>query len=128
MCVFERIVKEIANGLVLYTPVQHHRFIVKCVDLKREKVVFLAGKTNIEVSKKCWNGIPDFLRKKGGWVNIGAKHEITANVEKGTLEKYLRECTISKSKESQAIYVASLLEQLRIVQVKHTRTSMVKLV
>jgi hypothetical protein len=125
MSVYERIIKEIHCGMVFYTPVQSKPFKVKSVNA--DGVVFLARKTNIEVSIQCWNGIPDFLKNKG-WVLIGAKHIVTANLDEGTLEKYLRKCTKSKSKHSQGSYVAPLLEHLKIVKVKHTKPSAVKLI
>jgi hypothetical protein len=124
MSVYERIITEIHNGMVLHTPVQNKPFEVKSIDV--EGVVFFVRKTNIEVSKQCWNGIPDFLRNRD-WVLIGAKHEVTANLYEGTLEKYLRKCTKSKSKRSQGSYVAPLLEHLKIVKVRHTKPSAIML-
>lgn len=124
MSVFERITREIHNGLVLYTPVQRKLFTVKSVE--PDRLVFLVGKTDIKVSRACWNGIPNFL-KGNDWVKIGAKHEVTVKVEIGTLERYLRECSISKSKQSQGSYVASLLEHIKIVEVDHGRPSRVRL-
>ena len=110
--------------MVLYTPVQHNSFKVKSVDDK--EVVFFVRKTNIEVSKQCWNGIPNFLKNKG-WVLIGANHIASTKLDEGTLEKYLRYYTTSKSKHSQASYVAPLLEYLKIVDVDHNRPSKIKL-
>lgn len=86
----------------------------------------MGTRTEIKVSKTCWNGIPDFLKGKE-WVKIGAKHEVSASVDDFTLEKYLRKCTSSKSKQSQGIYVASLLEYLKVVEVDHSRPSKVRL-
>jgi hypothetical protein len=127
MSVFERIVKEIPEELVLHTPVQRKPFKVKSVEPERERLVFFVGKTNIEVSKTCWNGIPDFLRGKG-WVEIRAKHEGLEKLDEGTLERYLREHSIhDKSRESQGCYVASLLEHLNIVEVDHRRPSKLRL-
>jgi hypothetical protein len=126
MSVFERIVKEIPNESVLYTPVRHSRFIVKCVDPIKEKVVFFVGaKTKIEVPKACWNGIPDFLRGRD-WVKIGAKHESTVNVLIGSLERYLDKCP-NKTSASAGSYVASVLEHLGIVEVDEDRPSRVRL-
>lgn len=123
--VFDRILKEIPEGLVLYTPVQRKQFKVKSKE--PERLVFFTGKTNIEVSKACWNGIPDFLRGKG-WVEIKAKHEDLDKLEEGTLERFLREHSIhDKSKESQGCYVAPLLEHLNIVEIYHGRPSKVRL-
>jgi hypothetical protein len=122
---FERIRKEIPDGLVLKTLVVGNRFKVKSVE--SERLVFFVGtKTDIAVSKACWNGIPNFLKGKG-WVKIGAKHEVTVNVYNFTLEKYLRECTSSKSRPSQGIYVASLLEYLKVAEVDHNRPSKLRL-
>lgn len=84
MTLFERIQKEIPDGLVLKTPVVGKRFKVKSIE--SERLVFFVGtKTKIKVSKACWNGIPDFLKGKD-WVKIGAKHGVTTKVEEGTLK------------------------------------------
>ena len=123
MSIFESITKEIHEGKILHAPVMNNPFEVKSVDDK--EVVFFVRKTNIEVSKECWNGLPDFLMNKG-WVLIGANHIASAKLDEGTLEKYLRYCTKAKSKHSQASYVASLLEYLKIVEVDHNRPSKVR--
>jgi hypothetical protein len=128
MSVFERIVKEIPNGSVLFTPVQHRRFTIKCVGPIGEKVVFFVGaKTKIEVPKACWDGIPDFLRKKGDWVKIGSRHESTFNGLVGSLERYLDGCP-NKTSASAGSYVASVLEHLKIVVVDSGRPSEVRLI
>ena len=125
LSLFERITNEVCSGLKLKTPVQRCPFVVDSVE--PDKVVFFARKTHIEVSKGCWDGLLDFL-KDGRWVLIGGKHEVTANIDIGTLEKYLRNCTISKTKHSQARYVASLLEYLGIIEVDHYPPSKVRLI
>jgi hypothetical protein len=115
-------VKEIPNGSVLFTPVQHRRFVVRCVGPIGEKVVFFVGaKTKIEVPKACWDGIPDFLRKKGDWVKIGSRHD------SGSLERYLDGCP-NKTIASAGSYVASVLEHLKIVVVDSRRPSKVRLI
>ena len=122
---FDRIQKEIPKGLLLYTPVLRSKFEVKSIE--PERLVFLAGKTNIEVSRTCWNGITDFLEGKD-WVRIGALHDTLEKIPEGTLERYLREnSSKDKSKESQASYVASLLEHLGIAEVHHGRPSQIRL-
>jgi hypothetical protein len=124
MTVFERIRKEIHAGMVLYTPVQNKSFKVESVD--SEKLVFFVGaKTKIEVPKACWNGIPDFLRGRDG-VRIGAKHECTRKVLRGSLERYLDECP-NKTSASAGSYVASVLGHLKIVEVDPHRPSKVRL-
>lgn len=124
MTVFDRIMKEIRSGTVLYTPVQNRQFTIKSVDA--EKLVFFVGaKTKIEVPKACWNGIPDFLKGRD-WVRIGAKHECTRKVLIGSLERYLDECP-NKTSASAGSYVASVLKHLKIVEVDHQRPSKVRL-
>lgn len=124
--VFDKILSKVPEGLVLYTPVLNRPFIVERKD--SAQLVFLTGKTNIEVSRKCWNKIPAFLRGKG-WVKIGAKHAVLKKLPEGTLERFLRENSFSdKSKGSQGCYVAPLLEYLGIVAVRHSRPSAVKLI
>lgn len=126
LSLFDRILKEVPVGLVLYTPVQRKPFSVKCKE--PDRIVFLVKKTKIEVSKDCWNGIPDFLRGKG-WVKIGAKHEVLEKLSTGTLERYLRENSVNdKSRASQGSYVAPLLEHLKIVEVRHEKYSAVRLI
>jgi hypothetical protein len=125
MSVFERILKEIHEGQILYTPVRNKAFTVK--SLKTEKIVFTVGKkkTKIIVPKDCWNGIPIFLNGKD-WVKIGAKHESTEHVLFGTLERCLDECP-DKNSESAGSYVASVLEYLKIVEVDPKRPSKIRL-
>ena len=125
MSLFERIRREVPVGLVLHTPVRENPFTVKSIE--QDQLVFLVRRTNIRVSKTCWDGLCEFLKKQGGWVTIGAKHEVTENVDDYTLEKYLRKCTSSKSKQSQSTYVAPLLEHLKIAEVKHSRPSQIRL-
>lgn len=126
MTIFDRILKEVRVGFVLYTPVQEKQFEVKAVE--PERLVFFTGQTRIEVSKNCWNGVPNFLRGKG-WVRIGAEHVVLEKLPIGSLERYLRENSINdKSKESQGSYVAPLLEHLKIVEVRRKRPSAVRLI
>jgi hypothetical protein len=52
--VFDRILKEIPEGLVLYTPVQRKQFKVKSKE--PERLVFFTGKTNIGFQKLVGTG------------------------------------------------------------------------
>ncbi|MCL5877991.1 MAG: hypothetical protein M1540_09295 [Candidatus Bathyarchaeota archaeon] len=124
MSVFDKIIREVKPGLKFKTPALGKQFTVKSVE--SDKIVFFIRTMEIEVSKESLNGIPDFLKEKK-WVKIGAKHEATWNVDDFTLEKYLRKTTKSKSKHSQASYVAPLLEYLKIVEVDHTRPTQIRL-
>lgn len=125
MSVFDRITSEVHAGLQLKTPSLNKPFTVKAVEADR--VVFFIKTMEIAVSKDSWNGLPDFLKDKS-WVKIGAKHEASPYVDDFTLEKYLRKTTESKSKHSQASYVAPLLEYLRIVQVDRDRPTKIRLI
>ena len=126
MSLFDKILKEVPVGLELYTPVRRKPFRVEHKEY--ERLVFVVKNTKIEVSKDCWNGIPEFLKGRG-WVPIGAKHEVLENLSHGTLERYLRENSVKdKSKASQGCYVVPLLEHLKIVEVRYNRRSEVKLI
>jgi hypothetical protein len=124
LSVFDKVQKKVTSGLVLYTPVMRRKFEVQSIG--PDRVVFLVKKTRIEVSRDCLNGVPDFLKGKG-WVDIGANHVSSINVAEGTLEKYLCRCTKTKSKRSQASYVAPLLEHMEVVYIDHKRPSKVRL-
>ena len=124
MSVFDKILKGIKEGMVLYTPVQRKQFRVHSVDDK--KLVFFVGtKTKIEVPRACWDGIPSFLKGRD-WVKIGAKHESTEKVLPGSLERYLDGCP-NKTSASAAEYVAPVLEYLNIVEVDNSRPSKIRL-
>jgi hypothetical protein len=125
MSVFERILKEVRPGLELGTPYADERFTVKAVKLDR--VVFFIKNIEIPVSKDSLNGIPKFLRNKG-WVRIGAAHIHSDKLPTGTLEKYLRDTTPSKSKHSQASYVAPLLKYLKIVEIDYCKPTKIRLI
>ena len=123
--VFDRILNEVPVGLVLRTPVQGKKF--KVVAKEPERLVFLAGITHIEVSKDCWNGVPDFLKGKG-WVEIRAEHVVLEKLREGSFERYLREHSVNdKSRESQACYVVPLLEHIGIVEIDPSPPSRVRL-
>ena len=124
MSIFNKILSEVPDDLVLYTPVNRKPFQV--LRKEQNKIIFLVQKTKIAVSKDCLNGIPNFLKNKG-WVKIGAKHVVLKKLPKGTLERYLRENSATKKRSSQGSYVVPLLEYLNIVQVIHKKPSAVKL-
>ena len=74
MSEFERIMKEMHSGLVLYTPVKKVLFRIDSID--PEKLVFSVGaKTTIPIPRRCFDGIPQFLRGKG-WVKIGPGYNV----------------------------------------------------
>jgi hypothetical protein len=123
MSVFERITREIHAGMTFHTPVQNVSFTVYSIDA--ESVVFLAGaKTLIPIPKSIWNDIPDFLRNQGS-VRIGARRNVAL---RRTLQDYIDHHPSRGTQHSaDANYVASVLEFLKIVDVKHGRPSEVRL-
>ncbi len=125
MSVFERILKEIHEGIDLYTPVYRKPFTVDSIDAENGMVIFFVGtKTRIKIPRACWDGIPSFLRGKD-WVKIGARHN-TAPL--GTFEEYLDQYwKQGKTHASGASYVVPVLEHLGIVEVDHSIPSKVRL-
>ena len=131
MSVFERITREIHSGMVLYTPVKRVKFKIDSIDA--EKVVFSVGtKTLIPIPRRCFDGIPAFLSGKG-WVKIGPAYN---KAQSETLQEHLDfvgwgagsvGSDQKKSHSSDANYVASVLEYLKIVEVNHSRPSKVRL-
>lgn len=122
MSVFEKILTEIPDGLILYTPVQRKSFKI---EKKPDKLIFSVGaKTLIPIPKSIWNDIPKFLKSQD-WVNIGASYDIAQEM---TLQEYIdHHPSRGTQHSSDANYVASVLEYLKIVYVKHDRPSQVKL-
>lgn len=115
MSVYEKIMMEISERMILNTTVYNVPFRIGCVD--SEKVVLFVGKemkSKMVIPKAWWDGIPDFLRGKG-WVKIGAKHESTTKDQEESLEKYLDSC--SNENGSYSSYVVPILQRLRIVDV-----------
>jgi len=61
MLVFERILKEIHNGMILLTPVMRKPFKIQSV--KPDKLVFFVGcKTLIPIPRAMWDDIPKRAR------------------------------------------------------------------
>ena len=142
MSVFERIAKEIPLGKEMHTPVKKKPFRINFIDAEKKMVYFSAGKgleripvgfkTPIHIPERCFDGIPNFLRGKG-WILIGPRYG-TAPI--GTLQEYLDfvgwgqgsvGSDQKKSHTSDANYVASVLEHLKIVEVDPDTPSKVRL-
>jgi hypothetical protein len=121
MSIFERITREIHNGMILFTPVYKKPFKI---EVDPDKSVFFVGdKTSIPIPKAIWNDIPDFLRDR--WVIIGAKFGVPL---KGSLQDYIDNHPSRGTQHSaDANYVASVLDHLKIVDVKRSKPSAVKL-
>ena len=119
MSVFEKVTGAIRSGMKFRTPVQNAAFTIDSVNA--ERVVFFVGdKTLIPIPKAIWDDIPDFLRGKG-WVRIGVRHDVA---EKNTLQYFIDHHPSRGTQHSaDANYVASVLESLRIVDVKHRKPS-----
>ena len=124
MTVFDRILKEIPERLVLRTPVKRKLFKIESV--KPDKLVFSVGAkgTLIPIPKAIWNDIPNFLRG-GDWIMIGARYDVAP--EKSLQEFIDHHPSRGTQHSSDANYVASVLEYLKIVDVKRSGTSKVRL-
>lgn len=142
MSVFERIVKEIPLGMEMHTPVKKKPFRINFIDVEKKMVYFSAGeelerihvgvKTPIYVPERCFDGIIEFLKGKG-WVRIGPRYDVAPAK---TLQEHLdyvgwgRSSVGSdqkKSHTSDANYVASVLEHLKIIEVDPSIPSKVRL-
>ncbi len=113
MSVFERITREMHDGIVLYTPVRPKPFTIK---IEADKVVFSSEsiKKPIPMPKAIWNEIPKFLRGKD-WVKIGMGYKIA---DEGTLQYFIdHHRSRGKQHSSDANYVAVVLKHLKIVEI-----------
>jgi hypothetical protein len=124
LAVFDRILKEIPEGLVLLTPVERVEFKIKSVT--PDKLVFSVGAkpTLIPIPKAIWNDIPDFLGDHK-WKKIGVCH---GKAPKGSLQEFIDQHSSRGTQHSaDANYVASVLACLGIVDVDPKRPSKVRL-
>lgn len=123
MEIFDRILNDIHSGMVFFTPVRKVQFSIDAID-KDRLVFFVGAKSLIPIPRTIWDEIPDFLRDKG-WVRIGAKYDTGSE---RTLQEYIdKHPSRGTQHSSDANYVASVLEYLKIVDVIHSRPSKVKL-
>ncbi len=122
MSVFEKIVRTFPDSLELKTPVKQNSFTI---EKKPDKTIFSVGiKTKIPIPKAIWDGIPKFLSGKG-WVDIGSGYN---EAKRWSLQEYIdQHPSRGTQHSSDANYVASVLEYLKIVDVKRTRPSQIKL-
>jgi len=120
--VFQKVVKEIPDGTILYTPVMRKPFeITKKADL----IIFSVGnKTKIPIPKAIWDGIPKFLSGQD-WVDIGSGYN---QAKEQSLQEYIdNHPSRGTQHSSDANYVASVLEHLKLAEVIHRRPSRLKL-
>lgn len=123
MSVFDRIIRDLNAETVLYTPVKRKPFKIQAIR-PNELVFFVGTKTSIPIPRAIWDDIPNFLRGKD-WVRIGPRYD---KAETGTLQEFIdRHPSRGTQHSSDANYVASVLEHLRIVDVKLSQTSRIKL-
>ena len=120
MQVMDRILSMVSQGTVLRTPSGRASFKVERVDSEGVMLRVGAG-WPIRISKDCWEGVSDFLSRKG-WVLIGATH---GEPPRGSLDDYLQRFTHGVSAAS---YVVPILERILLVQVKRSKPSKICLV
>ena len=123
MSIFEIVLKEIHEGMILHTSVERVQFEIKSVD--SDKLVFSVGAkgTLIPIPMAIWNDIPNFLGRD--WVRIGMKYGVAP---KGSLQDFIdHHPSRGTQHSSDANYVASVLDYLKIVEVDPNRPSKVRL-
>jgi hypothetical protein len=109
------------EGQVLQTPTQGKPFKVGRID--RKGVVLLLGDKQAwtPFTWECLEGIVPFLKRHGGEVDIGGRHDVTPNW--GTLDEHLKGCIARDT----AGWVAVLLEEAGVVEVLRERPARVRL-
>jgi hypothetical protein len=112
----------VRSGMTLRTPARHKPFEVERID--ERGVVLLLGveKTATTISWECWEGIPGYLRSKGGEVDIGGRYTVAGNP--GTLDAYLKPCAWGRAT---AGWVAAVLEVAGVVNIIQSRLMRVRL-
>jgi hypothetical protein len=112
--------RSIHSGTTLLTPSQHKPFEIR---LNSRGVVLLLGKKRTPTSLPwdCWEGIPDYLARKGPWVEIGGQYKVEG--KRGTLDGYLKRWT----KTATAGWVAVVLATSGVVEIGGERPACVRL-
>jgi hypothetical protein len=124
LSIFNKILTEMHEGMILHTPVKRKLFEIKSIEA--DVLVFYVGaKTLIPIPRAIWDDIPKFLGGQG-WVRIGAKYDVAS---KGTLQEFIdNHPSRGTQHSSDANYVASVLEYLKIAEVDHRTPSEIRLI
>ena len=106
----------------LFTPTRSNPFVVERIDSRG--VVLLLGpeRTATPIAWDCWEGIPKYLRSKGGEIDIGGRYTVAGNP--GTLDAYLKPCAWGRAT---AGWVAAVLEVAGVVDIIRTRPARARL-
>ena len=119
MTVMNLLSRKLIPGSELKTPVQAREFLVESIQPSRVTLILGEG-FRTPIPAECWDGIPRFLRGKG-WVAIGSTRGKT---KPGTLEHYVDGFIPRRA----ANYVASVLEQVGVVEIDRHKPSSVRLI
>jgi hypothetical protein len=112
----------VRSGMTLRTPSRGKPFEVERIDSRRVVLLLGAERTATPIAWECWEGIPDYLRSKGGQVDIGGQYKVAGNP--GTLDAYLKPCAWGRAT---AGWVAAVLEDAGVVDIIRTRPARVRL-
>ena len=122
MQVMDRIMRTLSSGSVLTTPSGRSTFRIEEVNARG--VMIRVGSIHawpIYIPAECWEGIPNFLRKRE-WIMIGATH---GKPPQDSLDEYLQQFTHGTSAAS---YVAPILEKIGLVQLNRRKPSRIRLI
>jgi hypothetical protein len=112
----------VRSGMTLKTPARGKPFEVERIDDRGVVLLLGAKRTATPISWECWEGIPSYLRSKGGEVDIGGQYTVAGNP--GTLDAYLKPCAWGRAT---AGWVAAVLEVAALVDIIRTRPARVRL-
>jgi hypothetical protein len=112
----------VRSGMTLNTPARAKPFEVERIDDRGVVLLLGAKKTATPISWECWEGIPSYLRSKGGEIDIGGRYTVAGNP--GTLDAYLKPCAWGRAT---AGWVAAVLEVAGVVNLIQSRRMRVRL-
>ena len=108
------------QGQILHTPSQRKPFRIGIIDGRGVELLLGVGDWPTRLSWECLEGIVPFLTERGT-TPIGGRHSSVPNP--GTLDEHLKGCTPVTT----AGWVASLLEEVGVVEVIRERPAKVRL-
>jgi hypothetical protein len=108
--------------MTLTTPSRAKPFEIERID--SDGVVLLLGvmRTATPIDWDCLEGIPGYIRSKGGEIDIGGRYIVAGNPS--TLDAYLKPCAWGRAT---AGWVAAVLETAGVVDIIRTRPARVRL-
>ncbi len=112
--------RTVSPGAVLQTPMRPRPFVVGSVDASGITLLLGAKQAATPISWACFEGVQSHLRGRG-WVISGGVH--SKNSKPGSLDEYMKKCIYRDT----ANYVAALLEQAGVLELRRTAPLHVRL-